>query len=637
MLKKNAYDDDNRNVINQNLEIFNKHYQHWLEKLNETDIDSNYQILETKTGDLTLAYKKEAKEILLHSKYDPKKEALKLIDRSIENEPEVIVIGGFGLGYLVEGALGHFHNCHVVIWDFDWSVLKLALNQRDLSHIFANPRAHFVFSDNPQSLIDLLKEFKTSNIAHIIHRPSQQIYPEQYAELNTALVNFQNTKEINVATLNRFQKLWTKNILNNLLAFVKYKGIKWLFNQFTDIPCVIVAAGPSLAKNIHLLKEIKGKAIIIAVDTVLQILQNHEIEADFAIAVDPQDINKKYFEHLKTTKTILICEPSISPKIVNLYPGPKMMLGSVFQLVKWLEDLTYEKGEIDIGGSVATAAYGMAVKMGCDPIIFIGMDLAYSNNQTHIKGAYFEENWFYSWNRFKNIHYLSWDFLKKHHLFDIKGYQETTVKSDRKFHMFQKWFESQFNKTDKTIIDATEGGALKENCLSIPFREAIDHYIQDSHFQMDHLVFYEQDYDLLLKKLVIELEKVVSSFRFLEKEVRKGKRLAEELYGIVSKVLKNNKPYPRRVNEIHQQLDKLDQLITSNNTINALISITIQNLIHAIDNNSDEHLTEPEKENKELKVARQSFLLYEGILDSIYFNVNQFSKTHNKVQNYLGG
>ncbi len=628
-------------MLIENTRFFESHFPDWMDPLKSLADDPAYQIEMSKSGDPTLSVEKDDGIILFHSKYHPKREAAKLIKAAVDEEPEVLIIGGIGLGYLVEEALNLFQRCEVVVCDFDWHILKSLLENRPVTHLFSHPRVHTVFADNPQALIEVMKPFQTTKIQLITHQPSYRLHPDYYDKLKSAVDHFQNTKEINVATLNRFQKLWTKNILKNLSHFITHKGVRHLFDQFKGIPCVVVAAGPSLAKNIDLLKDIKGKGIIISVDTSFQILQAHGIDPDFVIAVDPQDINKKYFENLKKSDAILVCEPSISPRIVRQYTGKKLMLGSLFHLVEWLEGMTEVKGNIEIGGSVATAAYGLGVKLGCDPIVFIGLDLAYSTNQTHMKGAYFEENWFYQWNRFENNHTLSRSFLKKFGLFDVKAYDGGFVKSDRKFQMFQTWFESQFKKVNNTIIDATEGGAFIKNCEALPFKEVVRQYFCNPNGYRQQIEgisktnVHLEGHKTLLAKVLQEMEQQLSAFHRLDKEVKKGKQLAKELYNHVFTSIRRKAPLPKRVQAIHTQLDAIDSMITSDSTLNALISITIQNIINEIGDNSDKDLNEMERQNHGLKVAKQSVNLYNGVAEGIQFNVEQFSKAIQRAKKQL--
>ena len=336
-------------MLDENFQVFQKNYPDWIKVLHETKTRDNYVVENTRTGAPTLKVEKDGKVYLYHSKYDPVREAEKLLSMAVKEEPEILVIGGFGLGYVAEEALKIFKSCQVVVCDFDREVLKTALSHRNLSGVFASERVHFVLTDNPQAVIEILKPYKTTNLKLLVHQPSSQMYPEFYEKLKVSVDHYLNAREINVATLNRFQKLWTRNILKNLKDFILNKGVSCLFDEYVSVPCVIVAAGPSLCKNIELVREVKDNGIIIAVDTSFQILQAHDIDPDIVIAVDPQDINKKYFENIRRSEAILVCEPSISPKIVRQYEGRKLMMSSLFHLVEWIESFTEKKGEIDIG------------------------------------------------------------------------------------------------------------------------------------------------------------------------------------------------------------------------------------------------------------------------------------------------
>ena len=271
------------------------------------------------------------------------------------------------------------------------------------------------------------------------------------------------------------------------------------------------------------------------------------------------------------------------------------------------------------------------MKMGCDPISFVGLDLAYSESQTHMKGAYFEESSFYRWNRFENSYGTSRKLLSRIGLFDVEGHGGGVVKSDRKFHMFQKWFESKFEKSGRRIIDSTEGGSRKNHCDALPFVEVVREYMssgvhRDKVMSLGKLKTVNEETDKLLAGVVTQLEEVLQEFYRLEKVGRKGKRLSEELCGVVEKCVKYNKPYPRRLGEIHFELDKLDRAITENTTINALISITIQNIINSSHLDDSEELITAEKEIEELQVSKRTLKLYEGIVDGILFNIEQFSR-----------
>ncbi|MDH5681178.1 MAG: hypothetical protein OEZ36_06310, partial [Spirochaetota bacterium] len=245
------------------------------------------------------------------------------------------------------------------------------------------------------------------------------------------------------------------------------------------------------------------------------------------------------------------------------------------------------------------------------------------------------------WNRFENNYGFSRNLLKRIGLFDVEGHAGAVVKSDRKFHMFQKWFEGKFERSGRRIIDATEGGARKEHCDALPFRDVVNEYMSSkTHSDRVRLlsqVDTENEYpDKALVLVKSKLEEVLEEFYRLEKVGRKGKRLSEELCRVVEKCVKYKKPFSQRIGDIHFELDKIDRAITENTTINALISITIQNIINSGTEEDDSDISALEQESKELKVSKQTLRLYQGIVEGIEFNIEQFSRCLKRLNVPLG-
>jgi hypothetical protein len=92
-------------------------------------------------------------------------------------------------------------------------------------------------------------------------------------------------------TINRAD---TKGILDNLYNLAAFSQASELHKKFVGCPAIIVAPGPSLQKNISLLKEIKGRALIICILHALAYLQKEDIHPDFVIHVDPADLKTIY-------------------------------------------------------------------------------------------------------------------------------------------------------------------------------------------------------------------------------------------------------------------------------------------------------------------------------------------------------
>jgi hypothetical protein len=89
-----------------------------------------------------------------------------------------------------------------------------------------------------------------------------------------------------------------ENVTRNLGAYVETPSIHVLKDQYRGKPAIIVSAGPSLRKNKHHLRDASGKAVIIAVQTILQPLLEMGIEPQFVTSLDYHDISTRYYEKL---------------------------------------------------------------------------------------------------------------------------------------------------------------------------------------------------------------------------------------------------------------------------------------------------------------------------------------------------
>lgn len=617
----------NEPIFKENLKQINKDDPQSYEYLSKLDESFQYEIIETKSKDFTFTLRTDNKTILFHSKYNPLEEAKKILKADFKDKPELLVLGGFGMGYLVEAAIEIFPDIPIIVWEKDENIFKLALQTRKLTKIFSNKNIRVRVSEDLESLPDLLTMYKGKNVAVSIHRPSFNLYQDFYQNIKKVVHSFINSKEININTLSKFQKLWTKNILKNMIPYIKSPGIKSIFNKYRNIPCVVVAAGPSLNQHLDLLKKYKDNYIIIACDTVLQILLHKDIKPDIVVAVDPQDINKKYFNNIPFDYTLLVCEPSISPKIIRNFPLNHLMMSSVFPMAKWLEEFSCEKGETDIGGSVATAAYSIAYNLGCDPIIFIGLDLAYSGDETHAKGAYFEQGWFYKSNRFKTFTTYQTNFFSTQDILTIKGYYGDEVKSDRKFLMFLWWFESKFIKANRTIIDATQGGAYIKNCKQLGFKETIKSYCNKPLNINVPVPLAIEGSSQILQEVFENLQESKEILIEIIPLLNKAILLTKEAYHLHYKKIKYNQALTQQFNEMLREMDEIDEIIMKKGDMNRLIGLSMQRIIHIINEDFDFDLSDLEKEHKELRILKRSQMLYTEMKEASEYIIYQIDKT----------
>ncbi|MFC1745561.1 motility associated factor glycosyltransferase family protein [Candidatus Riflebacteria bacterium] len=427
---------------------------------------------------------KDGKKLLMHSRYYPAKEAEKFIEDQGEIS-NLVVCFGFGNGYHIREILRKMpEQGHLVVVGVKSELVLLSFKYVDLTDIFGDPRMHLMIDDDVDRLAEFyyqLIDWKTvKGLTFIVHGPSKQLFPETYKLFFEKVRYLTRQSQGNLMTVMRSGTEFQRNTLKNLKNFIMKPGVKGLFNVLQgEYPAILVAAGPSLDKNVHLLKEVKGRVFIIATDTSIKPMLSHGIEPDIVVAADPCYLNSLDFQGLPPVSTVLVCEPMASPDIFRWHKGPQMVCNFGDVVVRWMETFTEEKGRLFAWGSISTTAFDLARKIGADPIIFIGQDLSFPFGKTHCRGTFHDERWQ------KQTDYLNTFEMKfthfsargKRKLQDIHGNE---VLADEQYNIYRQWFENQIERTKARLVNATEGGVLKKGYEILTLRQAITKYCQKS-------------------------------------------------------------------------------------------------------------------------------------------------------------
>ena len=101
----------------------------------------------------------------------------------------------------------------------------------------------------------------------------------------------------------QFAGRYLLNTLTNVPVIARESNVTELFGLMTGVPAMIVAAGPSLNRNIEDLKAVEGRALIVAVDTAVRPLLTAGVQPHLAVSVDPSDINARHLQGSRTRRT----------------------------------------------------------------------------------------------------------------------------------------------------------------------------------------------------------------------------------------------------------------------------------------------------------------------------------------------
>lgn len=279
---------------------------------------------------------------------------------------------------------------------------------------------------------------------------------------------------------------WVRNVIASEFKIRNSKGVNWLFEKMTGVPTILVGAGPSLNKNIDLLKECKKKAVIIACSSALKPMIEKEIIPDIVFVTDskPKEMRlmleeSGFYAHEKyAEQMILVCDSFVHPSVYEDWNGEIF-----FYNIRTLEscpftnsliEFTGQIGQLGAGGSVTTImlcfAYG---GLKCEPIIFVGQDCAYYDADKH---------------HVANTSSGVADLSKAYQPIETTDYQERKCFTNKALLSFCYWFEDFALANPGTYINATEGGILTVGVTHQPLQSVLNNHLQQEYNIRDLLL-----------------------------------------------------------------------------------------------------------------------------------------------------
>jgi hypothetical protein len=458
------------NYFEQNLKVLEKGQPELVDLMRKERDTSHIEIMAAESGMSTArVIGPDGKHILLHDEKDPVRQAqnhVKKFDLSGNNGSLLL---GFGLGYLAREMVTSMDDGHVlVICEADPALFKVALEHVDLEQVLKSDRVKILVGkevDIQSTITAIAIKFLAAKVSVVKFNPSYALDPETYALWEKNAKDISHTLQISANTIILAGREMAGNILANTPRIIHCPGVKNIFNKFTNIPAIVVGAGPSLDKNVTLLKEVNDRAVIIAVDRVLGLLLPLGITPHLVPSIDYSKINydEKYAPLLMEKKLFMVSSQTLYHKITKSFWGPVFSLNQVGQLSSSLTYYWGDKGSVTAGLHVGHLAFCLARAIGCNPIIFTGMDLAYTGDKLHAKDV--ESS-------------ISRTPGKDMTCEDIFG---NSVRTDSAFKSFVTELEREIKKTDALCIDATEGGARMEGTAIMRLGDAIDEYCTNDH------------------------------------------------------------------------------------------------------------------------------------------------------------
>ncbi|RYD06301.1 hypothetical protein N752_05255 [Desulforamulus aquiferis] len=398
-------------IIDKNIQALKEKKYDFVEDLlaiKDVDNNENIRVLQSPMGHYVM-YKKnpEGHYLQINSMYDPSEEANYTVRKLPKDMVRrIVIVIGVGMGYHLREVVKRINEKSVVIIiENNIDMLYHLLHHEDLTEEINSKNVSFIVGNKEKISIEVCRvvssfTFNLNDIL-IITLPIMDLEYLKFCRLISQSIELQKTNKIFMMGNDTEDSLI--GIRNNFLncgELLKSPGIDELLSIAGDIyknkPAVIVASGPSLNKNIHLLKEIQDKALIIACDGSLSLLQENGIEPHVVSSVER--IFKTYQAFYENKKippnTVLMTIPVIRKEIFQCFKDNRKIV-SIRKgegINEWMSKVVPQKGKINAGTSVAHLCFSFAQAVGADPIILVGQDLAYSSGgYSHAEGVEIRE------------------------------------------------------------------------------------------------------------------------------------------------------------------------------------------------------------------------------------------------------
>lgn len=502
----------------KNLEALKRNHERIYHELQKDSYESEMIIsvesYPTINEEKMLVFTKEERMYRLNSMYNPMHEAQRFVKHiNFKNEEAPIMLFGFGNGIIVRELLRNCNDSmHVIVYEPSIEIFSHVVEEYDIEDILRSPKCSLVIEGvNEQDLKRYMYErigYLNLNVCiNLIHPNYVPAFIDSYSQYEKDVKWFRVGVFCNRNTLELLGKECVINAIHNLSTLESSKTITQLRGKVpAEVPAIIVAAGPSLDKNIHQLKKAKGRSIIIAVDRAINALLEHGIIPDCSVTMDAK--KPMYCYEREESKHIpLIYALCARKEIVMQHLGDKVVYNSEHQLVSLLNEILPNLGLTLVGGSVATAAFSIAVELGAKNIILVGQDLAFANGNTHASGAVSYKN--------------------EEEVMLVPGIMEPFVETIPNLYLYAQWFEKAAKSLPDgyTLIDATEGGMLKEGYINMSLEETIQRYCVKEFCFESILTDNEENSIGKSKKITSTMNQVEKEFYTIKKYVNQAKHV----------------------------------------------------------------------------------------------------------------
>ena len=211
--------------------------------------------------------------------------------------------------------------------------------------------------------------------------------PGPYSGLRRLLEEVVRAHWQDTATLISMGSIWVRNLFDNLAVLPSSRDFSCLTAR---APLVVAGAGPSLEASLPVLKEARGRFLLVAADTALPRLMEESLQPDIVVALEAQLANIQDFIPSRGGSALLACELSAHPATARLFEGRRFFFASRFAPLALFDRLGRE-GVLPCPfpalGSVGVAAVHAGLRLTTGEVFLTGLDFSFPGARTHARGT----------------------------------------------------------------------------------------------------------------------------------------------------------------------------------------------------------------------------------------------------------
>jgi SAM-dependent methyltransferase len=341
----------------------------------------------------------DGRVVPIHGSSDPLASARAAVDKIVASgAPPLVVTIGLGLGYVLDAIEAANDTTRVLAIEPVPETALAMLARRDWTTWILSGRLTLLVGPAYTGSAEAWRAFRTgepTNPKTIVSPLVEREFPADAQQAKALAAKIVAGVRANEEARRQFAGRYLLNTLKNLPAIAAEGDVAALKGAFAGVPAIVVAAGPSLDKNLAMLKAMNGRALVITVDTALRPLLAAGVRPHLVVAVDPSELNARHLQDLPDTRGVwFVGEGSLDPTVLPPFLGQTFTYHvSQHEPWPWLATLGIGRGTLRAWGSVLTTAFDLACDAGCNPIVFAGSDLAYSGGLQYCRNTTYEPHW----------------------------------------------------------------------------------------------------------------------------------------------------------------------------------------------------------------------------------------------------